>query len=129
MDELAEEQPRSRVNKVLNLIGVGFSKARRREMLFGRVPRGLYPTDRDAEHIHDFRFSAEQKLRLYGLGHKQGMALEALHSDTKPDLIRELVGSGLDRRTAEQTVNSLLERGILVEVDTPDFGKVLVVRG
>jgi len=62
----------------------------------------------------------------FGMPHKEAMAVEALHSDTKSDLIRELTNSGLTRDEAERTVNGLIRRGILVEVNDPDLGKILI---
>lgn len=66
----------------------------------------------------------------FRLGHKEEVAVEATQSDTKRDLISELVNQGgLTRKEAEETVNNLIRRGVLVEVDTLGLGKVLVFKG
>ncbi len=36
----------------------------------------------------------------------------ALQSDSRAVWVKELVSSGLDRQAAEQTINSLIERGV-----------------
>jgi len=80
---------------------------------------------------------ALSKERLFGMkgplhffGHKEEIAVEALHSDTKKDLVRELMEQGgLTRREAERTVDDMIRKGVLSEVDDPDLGKVLVFRG
>lgn len=65
-----------------------------------------------------------------GMPYKQELAVGATQSDTRATLIRELVEqSHLTRREAEDTVNTLISSGTLVEVDHPDLGKVLVLRG
>ena len=66
----------------------------------------------------------------FGMPHKEAIAIGATESDTKKDLIRELVEqSGLTKEAAEDTVNRLVSRGVLVEVNDPDLGKVLIFRG
>ncbi len=60
---------------------------------------------------------------------REEMALDAVESDTKADLIRELVSQGgLSRSTAESVVRGLIKKGILKEVQDEDLGKVLVAR-
>ena len=120
-----------RVGSLRKLVGGSISKEEKNELYFGRPRKSLYiPRASDSEpistkDIHKFGFTRN----IYPqFSHKEGMAIESLHSDSKADLIKELVSSGLDRRSAEQTVNSLIERGVLVEVNDRDFGKILVFR-
>ena len=62
-----------------------------------------------------------------GMPNKEEMAVEATQSDTRPTLIKELIDQGgLSRREAEETVNKLIRDGILVEINDPDLGKILV---
>ncbi len=65
-----------------------------------------------------------------GMPYKHEVAIGASQSDTKATLVRELVEqSHLTRREAEDTVNELVRNGVLVEVDDPNLGKVLVFGG
>ena len=123
-----EQLGESTIKKGLKMLGGNMTKERRREMYFGRPPKGIYPTNRDAEHIHDLRFSPKQISEMYGIPQKEELALEALHSDSRSVWVKELMDAGLDRRAAEQTINSLVERGVVEEIDEPDLGKVLILR-
>jgi len=81
------------------------------------------------------RFSKEKLFGIRGplhpgMPYEHELALSALHSDTRQTLIRELVNqTSLTREEAERVVNDLLKKGILEEVDDPNLGKVLVLRG
>jgi len=58
------------------------------------------------------------------------LGLEAAVSDTKQDLIRELVyQGGMSRTQAERTVDEMLREGKLAEVNVEGLGKVLVWGG
>ena len=60
----------------------------------------------------------------------QELALSALHSDTKSTLVKELVDqTHLTREEAEKTVEELLRKGILEEVEDPNLGRILVFKG
>jgi len=126
MDE--QQEGRSVLKSVAKIFGGNMSKERRSEVYFGRPPKGLYPTNRDLEHIHDIRFTPGQISKLYGLPQKEEMALEALHSDSRSTWVKELIDAGLDRRAAEQTIDSLIARGVVEEVSDPDLGTVLILR-
>lgn len=130
MDELeSENRPQSRVSRGLKWLGGNLRPEVKRAMYGMHAPKGTYPTNSDAAHIHLNQLSRDKVRRAFGFGHKEEMAVGALHSDTKSGLVKELIDSGLDRRAAEQTVNSLIQRGIFQEVDDPDLGKILVYRG
>jgi len=106
------------------LTGGGSSKKR----LFGNANPELYGAKSGSmQDIHNISFGGRS---IYPrLGHKEEMAIEASGSDTKTDLVDELVNQGgLTRRAAEETVNGLITKGVLVEQDDPDLGKVLVFR-
>lgn len=65
----------------------------------------------------------------FGMPYKKGeMADIALHSDSKLDIIKELVAAGLSRREAEKVIQEKIKSGEYMEVDSPDFGKILVRR-
>jgi len=64
-----------------------------------------------------------------GMPPKQEVALSALHSDTKQTIIKELTEqTHMTREEAERTINTLLKKGILEEVNDPTLGKVLVFK-
>jgi len=79
-------------------------------------------------------FSKEKLFRCKGPLHPgmketHRVALDALHSDTKSTLIKELADqTHLTREEAEKTVNELLRKGVLEEVNDPTLGKVLVFK-
>lgn len=62
--------------------------------------------------------------------HKESITLEATVSDTREDLVRELVEqSKLTRREAEAVVTHMIASGQLAEIEHGDLGKVLVWGG
>ena len=64
-----------------------------------------------------------------GMPAEHEVALGALHSDTKKTLISELIDqTHLTREEAEKTINELLRKGILEEVEDPTLGRVLVFK-
>lgn len=92
-------------------------------------------------HKNDWMYAGSKKRSLkemygikngpihFGLPYKEELAVEASQSDTKVTLVRELTDqSGLTKREAEDTVDKLIKDGVLIEVDDPDLGKVLVFR-
>jgi len=71
---------------------------------------------------------------LYGMPNpsskKEEVTLEATVSDTKQDLIKELMyQNGQSRQEAESVVNSMIASGKLAEVNVEGLGKVLVWGG
>jgi len=61
---------------------------------------------------------------------KEEVTLEATVSDTKQDLIKELMfQNGQSRQEAESVVNSMIASGKLAEVNVEGLGKVLVWGG
>lgn len=65
----------------------------------------------------------------FGQG-KRAMTMEATVSDTRTDLVHELVEKGLTREEAIATIRDLLKEGLLVEVWDEDRNeKVLVLKG
>lgn len=127
MEEL-EDRPQSLVKRGLSWAGVKMPKKRWQAMYGLRTPKGVYPTDKSAADINLISFSADKIRRTYGLPLKEEMTLEALHSDTRSDLIRELVEEyGLNRETATKLVNGLIKKGIIIEYDDPDGGKRLLL--
>jgi len=65
----------------------------------------------------------------FGQG-KRTMTMEATVSDTKTDLVQELVEKGLTREEAIATIKDLLKDGTLREIWDEDRNeKVLVLRG
>lgn len=66
-----------------------------------------------------------------GMPYSKGeMALTSVESDTRTDLVKELMDKGLTREESRQTIGDLIKGGILVEEYDPDLKeKVLVFRG
>lgn len=124
-----EEQPKEGVfekaKRLYNSVGMGMTRERKNELYYGKPPKGVYPTNKDSTHVHDFYFPVKN---LYGLSPEEERAVGALHSDSKTDWVQELVKSGVDRREAEQIIRSLIARGAVEEINHPDLGKVLVWR-
>ena len=121
-----------RVGSLRKLVGGSISKEEKNELYFGRPRKSLYiPGASDSEPmsakgIHKFGFTHN----IYPeFSHKEKMAIESLHSDSKSTLIRELVEqSSFTKREAEEVVNSLIQQRRLVEVDMPGMGKVLIFK-
>jgi len=90
-------------------LGGGSNKNLVKEKLFGKAGKGSL-------HI--------------GMPYQQELAIEAVQSDTKQTLIRELTEqTHMTRREAEEAVTALLKKGIMKEVDDPNLGKVLIFKG
>lgn len=90
-------------------LGGGSNKNLVKEKLFGKAGKGPL-------HI--------------GMPYQQELAIEAVQSDTKQTLIRELTEqTHMTRREAEEAVTALLKKGIMKEVDDPNLGKVLIFKG
>lgn len=90
-------------------LGGGSNKNLTKEKLFGNAGKGPLHT---------------------GMPYQQELAIEAVQSDTKQTLIRELTAqTHLTRREAEQAVEALLKSGVLKEVEDPNLGKVLIFKG
>lgn len=124
-----EEEPKPSIaQQVKGMFGGGWDKKRRNEIYFGCEPEGLHPKHKSLEHIHDIRFSKKQLHDFYGLGPKEEMAMESVTSDTRKDLIIELMDKGLTRRSAEETVDSLIDRGLLIEVHDQDSNQKMLVQ-
>lgn len=129
MDESEEKQPTgSTFKSVGKAAGLGWSRERINRMYYGNPPPGSYPTNRSLEHIHDIAFTPEQKGRLYGMGPKEEMVMESVTSDTRKDLIIELMDRGLTRRAAEEVVDDLINAGYLCEEYDPDLKQKVIVR-
>lgn len=94
-------------------------------------------------HDHDWMYIGSNPKRslkdIYGVKdgpihfgmptREQGIAVDALHSDTKATLIKELTEqSGLTRTQAEEAINNLLKSGFLEEVTHPDLGKIIIFK-
>ncbi len=124
-----EEQPKPNMPQTIaKALGGGMTKDRRNQIYFGREPHGLHPKHKSLEHIHDIGFSPEQISRLYGLPPKETMAMDSVSSDTRKDLIMELMEKGLTRRSAEETVDGLIQTGLLVEQYDKDSNQKMLVR-
>lgn len=121
------------LKNMAHAIGGGLSKERKKEMYFGKPPKGAYfGPKKDLAHIHDLTMSEETKKRLYGIGggkeNSVGEVVEArLGNDSKSDLVRELADqTALTRKQAEEIVERWMLRNNLVEVDDKVLGKIIV---
>jgi len=65
-----------------------------------------------------------------GMAYSKGeMAVSSVESDTRKDLVKELIEKGLTREEAVKTIGDLLREGTVVEEWDPDLrAKVLVFR-
>jgi hypothetical protein len=89
----------------------------------------MYGQDKNNNLTKERLYRARGPLHI-GMPHGQEIAIEATQSDTKQTLIRELAEqTHMTRTEAESTVNELLKKGILEEINDPALGKVLVFKG